>query len=228
MKRPWLALALLIGLSACNSNHHEPAVPETAANQQSVISETGSRHAATDTAETAAWEKNTNHLIVPGKSIGLINLNEEAEVVQKLLGKPAKADAAMGKSLQTWFTDRDSKAGDAVAHQTTIYFSRNMGATDENSRVKQIRITSPFFYTQNHLSTKVKLATFRNSFPAAKKTALYTLPRTKEQVTIYDDIKAGIAFETDPAGNCLGITIHEPGKAAFEIYTEVAANLKKL
>ena len=42
-------------------------------------------------------------LVVPGKSIGQTKLKEDAVLVYKKLGRPDAGDAAMGKSLATWY-----------------------------------------------------------------------------------------------------------------------------
>ncbi len=139
-------------------------------------------------------------LIIPGKSIGKISLKEDAAEVYKLLGKPDSGDAAMGKSLSTWYANHDPKG-----YQTQIFCSRNMGNLDETiSRVIQIRVTSPYFKTANGIGVGSTLKQINAVFKVIK-TASY--PNKKPPYAIYDD-KKGIAFEISAEGKCVGIIIH--------------------
>lgn len=139
-------------------------------------------------------------LINPGKSIGKISLKEDAAEVYKLLGKPDSGDAAMGKSLSTWYANHDPKS-----YQTQIFCSRNMGNPDETiSRVIQIRVTSPYFKTVNSIGVGSTLKQINASF-INKKTSSYK--ENKQNFFVYDTDK-GIAFEVSAEGKCVGIIIH--------------------
>ena len=141
-------------------------------------------------------------LIVPAKSIGHITLRENADSVYKQLGKPDSGDAAMGKSLSTWYANHDPKG-----YQTQVFCSRYLGSLDENiSRVKQIRVTSPFFKTKEGIGAGATLAQIQAKFKVVK-TALY--PNKKPPYAIYDD-KKGIAFEIS-GGKCTAVIIYLPG-----------------
>lgn len=142
-------------------------------------------------------------LIIPGKSIGKISLKENAEEVYKILGKPDSGDAAMGKSLSTWYANHNPKG-----YQTQIFCSRNMGSPDENtSRVKQIRVTSPFFKTKEGIGAGSTLAQIQTKFKVVK-TASY--PDKKPPYQIYDD-KKSIAFEIDNNQKCMAVIVYLPG-----------------
>lgn len=141
-------------------------------------------------------------LIVPGKSIGKISLKENAEEVYKTLGKPDSGDAAMGKSLSTWYANHNPKG-----YQTQIFCSRNMGSPDETTnRVKQIRVTSPFFKTKEGIGTGAVLAQIQAKFKVIK-TASFK--NKKPPYTIFDNRK-GIAFEVS-GGKCTAVIIYLPG-----------------
>jgi len=141
-------------------------------------------------------------LIIPGKSIGKILLKEDAELVYKQLGKPDSGDAAMGKSLSTWYANHNPKG-----YQTQIFCSRYMGSPDENtSRVKQIRVTSPFFKTKEGIGAGSTLAQIQTKFKVVK-TASYL--NKKLPYDIFDN-QNGIAFEI--AGKkCTAVIIYLPG-----------------
>lgn len=141
-------------------------------------------------------------LIVRGKSIGQTKLNEDAKLVFQRLGKPDGGDAAMGKSLAVWYANHNPQG-----YQTQIFFSRQMGAADENvSRVKQIRVTSPYFKTVNGIGAGSTLKQIHASFKV-KKTASYK--EKKQSFSVYDTDK-GIAFETAATGKCVGVIVYLP------------------
>lgn len=141
-------------------------------------------------------------LIVPGKSIGHITLRENADSVYKALGKPDSGDAAMGKSLSTWYANHNP-----TGYQTQIFCSRYMGSPAENtSRVKQIRVTSPFFKTKEGIGTGAVLAQVQAKFKVIK-TASYS--NKKPPYDIYDS-KNGIAFEISDK-KCTAVIIYLPG-----------------
>ncbi|WP_419802178.1 hypothetical protein [Mucilaginibacter sp.] len=141
-------------------------------------------------------------LIVPGKSIGQITLRENADSVYKALGKPDSGDAAMGKSLSTWFADHNPKG-----YQTQVFCVRNLGNPDENiSRIKQIRVTSPYFKTSERIGAGSTLTEIQTKFKVIK-TASYADKKPPYQ--IYDD-KKGIAFEI-LNGKCRAVIVYLPG-----------------
>ena len=139
-------------------------------------------------------------LIVPGKSIGQTKLKEDAVLVYKALGKPDFGDAAMGKSLATWYAAHNSSG-----YQTQVFFSRYMGGMDDiTSRVKQIRVTSPYFKTVEGIGAGSTLKQIHTFFKV-RKTAAFT--ENKQRYFIYDTHK-GIAFESNASGKCTGVIVY--------------------
>ncbi len=234
MKRASFAFILLFCLNACNQTAENQTKEETSisgspavARVESASEPAGSAASDRDPQNEGAVSDNpvaANKLITPGKSMGLIKLNEQAEVVTKLLGKPTKGNAAMGKSLQTWFSKFQPQGPDTATYQVAIFFSRNMGSADQTSRAQQIRVTSPFFRTADGIGPGTKYAVILNSYPDLKKAAVYATTKNEQEIAIYQAKEAGIAFEINKAGVCIGVAIFEPGKQAFEIYSEVGVN----
>jgi hypothetical protein len=104
-----------------------------------------------------------------------------------------------------------------------------MGTTDETSRAKQIRITSPWFKTMDYMGMGMHLQTIESKKEfGLKKSAQYT--DGDKQFFIYDDADAGIAFEINDKNVCTGIIVHEPGKdvnasyIAFHPNTQLIGN----
>lgn len=216
MRNYWLLFIYAVSLAGCTSKPQEPESKKPTISQQEVRQE---KENESESSQTISSEKSAGQYIVPGKSIGQIHLNEDAEVIQKILGRPTSANSAMGKSLQTW----KLRTVDGKNYQLSIFFSRNMGNADEKSRAKQIRVTAPAYISnkQEEATTPV----LRGNIQEAKKMLIYTLPGFEGQFQIYDNTNTGIAFEFDPPGNVIAITVHEPGKPAYEIFSEVSSDL---
>ncbi len=170
-----------------------------------------------------------NRLIIPGKSIGLTSIDEKNADASKHLGPPASEDAAMGgKELVTWYSKPVIHGTDTVINETDIFFTTNMGGPDEASRVRHIRITSSFFMTAQRVGTGTSLDSIQKNFQGIKKIATYTSPKTKKQVSIYDENHSGIAFEIDVTGKCIGITVHKPDEEAYETYNSIFGDVNYL
>lgn len=92
--------------------------------------------------------------------------------------------------------------------------------------VRQIRITSPKFNTQNEISTGKSLQEIQKAFPNIKLLAKYTDEKTKNLVEIYDSEANGIAFEFTQ-NECTAIIIHTKGKKVTEEYITLHPNMEK-
>ncbi|WP_345953906.1 hypothetical protein [Mucilaginibacter sp. PAMB04168] len=158
-----------------------------------------------------------DRLIVPGKSVGRTVLNDNGAEVVKRLGRPDAGDAAMGKAVSIWYANHDS-----TAHQTMIYTARQMGTSDETARVKQIRITSPWFTTADSVRTGVPLQQIKQHYELTK-AAYYT--KGKKQFTLYTTTR-GITFEIDSYSNCSAIIIGEPQDKTGSLYLPFYENLQ--
>jgi len=162
----------------------------------------------------------SDHLIVPGQSIGDISLNENADSVFKVLGKPDSSDAAMGKMVATWF-----KRHDTTTYETQVFFTRQMGTADEASRVSEIRVTSPDFKTANYLGTGVTGQSIIEKYNFnLVKAAQYKVD--SKRFFIFDDVVAGISFEINDKRICTGIIVHEPNENSTAQYLAFHTKMK--
>jgi len=144
-------------------------------------------------------------LIVPGKRMGDIYINENADSVVAKLGKPDSGDAAMGASIMAWF----DKSGKTV-HQTIIYAHRNIGAADEKiNYIKEIRETSPSFKTADYGGAGSALKDVMKLYKLKK----HASPGNKK-LWLYDNYQEGIGFEVDSTGKCLAVYVHAPGDSS--------------
>jgi hypothetical protein len=147
----------------------------------------------------------TAKMIVPGKRIGDIYINESVDSVIDKMGKPDSGDNAMGAASMVWF-DKTGK----VVHQTSIYAHRNMGGTDEKiSHVKVIRETSPRFKTADYGGAGSAIKDVMKLYKLQKHMA----PGDKK-LWLYDNYQTGIGFEVDSTGKCLAVYVHAPGDSS--------------
>lgn len=180
-------LGLSMSLAACQSaNKNDQHKTDSVSNLKSATTQ------ATD----------ERFLIVAGKSIGEISLGENMEQVGEKLGRPDAGDAAMGKAWGIWYgSDSTAKHRDELAIYSS-YRDTSMRVKD----VKQIRITSNKFKTQDGLATGATLEDTKLKFPDIKKLSSY-LNEDKDTITVYDAKKEGIGFEF-LKGKSISITVH--------------------
>ena len=158
-------------------------------------------HAVDTPLKTIAHAK----MIVPGKRIGDIYINENADSVVAKLGKPDSSDAAMGASFMAWF----DKSGKTV-HKTSIYAHRNMGAQDEKvNYIKEIRETSPSFKTADYGGAGSEIKDVIKLYKLKKHPAT-----GNKKLWLYDNYHEGIGFEVDSTGKCLAVYIHAPNNSS--------------
>jgi hypothetical protein len=165
-------------------------------------------HAVTSTKDTTKLAPvSAAQLIDPGKSIGLTHLGESLDSVTINLGKPDRGDAGMGAAFTTWFAKHDT-----LGYQTDIYSHRMMGDKDEDaSRVKLIRVTSPYFKTIQGAGAGLSLAEIGKHFHVEH---IADYIKGNDTLKVYDDTKEGIAFEVNATGKCTGVSVHKPKDAS--------------
>ncbi|MCX2574842.1 hypothetical protein [Pedobacter sandarakinus] len=161
-------------------------------------------------------------LIVPGRSIGEISLGDSIEKVAKVLGKADGGDAAMGKAWGIWY---GSKMENGDTDEIAIYSSYK-DTTMHVKDVKQIRITSPKYKTQDGFTVGRTTSETKNKFPGMALASSY-LTATKDTVQIYDAKQEGIAFEF-LRGKGVALTIHPPNQSVNNTYLTLHPDWKIL
>lgn len=146
----------------------------------------------------------TGQLIVPGKRIGHININADADSLITKLRKPRFSSAGMGAQLLIW--NAWYKKG---KYETATYSHRNMGLADDAvSYIKIIRTTSPRFKTADFAGAGSELKDVVKIYKLKK----YPLPGPGPKgAFLYDDYNAGIGFEVDSTDKCTAVLIHVKG-----------------
>lgn len=203
-------ILLIAGLFACNSSTQMQTAPDSAKTGTSDTSLTSSV-AVQDSATNKLIASDTStsqtvpadRLIMPGKGIGHIMVNEDIETAIKLLGRPDSSDAAMGSALMVWFAKHDRKG-----YRTSVFAHRNMGGKDEAvSRIQKILISSPWFKTADGVGVGSSLAAIKKGY-TVKSTLGYNTQTGK--VEVYTDLDKGISFEVDKTGDkCVAVVVHK-------------------
>lgn len=161
------------------------------------------------------------YLIIPGESIGQVQIGATAERVNSILNKPDSGDAAMGKALFFWL----SKSANTPNHMVAVYFARNMGVGNENLLTRQVLVTSPRFTTSDGISTGSTMAEIRQQYTPLKPLGYYP-GKQQERVYIYDAAEQGIAFEiTEADSTCTAIAVHKKGESISSTYLPIHQNV---
>ncbi len=160
-------------------------------------------------------------LVVPGKSLGSLQLGADAATLANL-GPAAFSDAAMQKGWATWYGTGHPPA------QLDVYTAMTPGR-DNHKSVRVVRATSTYFRLANGLRTGSTLHQIQECYgqlPLATSYQLKAGPRY-----LYDDVQRGIAFELDgktSTSHCRALVVHQPGQAAAKIYLPMPIYLKEV
>jgi hypothetical protein len=230
MKYLFLIIALLF-FEACNQ---QPNTENNAADSAAITNDAKPRErdALSDINKSGKTNNDTitnegpaNKVIVPGKSIGNIEIGMDDSGLEAF-GKPDMSDAAMGKAWITWYGKKpDEHNNKTQLNVYTAYKDTSMRA----KTVQQIRTTSSFFETAGGLHVNASLSDIKQQYPKLKKVAVYTDDGRK--IDIYDAQQQGIAFEIVNANQqqiCTGIIIHKSGVKVTQVYISLHPDMKVL
>ena len=207
-------LLLCTALFACNQSSKKGNTADTTQRsedtvrvEQSILDDSVAKTpASTDSTKTKTVV--IDKLIIPGRSIGRMQLSGDVASVSTLLGRPDSADAAMGSSLMVWFTQNHKPTG----YRVSVFAHRKMGTKDEIiSRIQKILVTSPEFKTVEDYGVGTSFEDIKKSYDL-KPTDAYNDKNGKVQ--IYTDLDKGISFEIGSANKCVGIVVHKPHDTA--------------
>ena len=161
-------------------------------------------------------------LIVPGRSVGDISLGENVEIVGKMLGKPDVSDAAMGKAWGIWYrTDSSSKQKEEIA-----IYSAYRDTSMRVKSVKQIRITSAEYKTQDGYRIGMAESETKQKFPGMEKVSAY-LNEQKDTVTVFDSKQEGVGIEF-LSGKSVALTVHPANQPINATYLTLHPKWKAL
>lgn len=201
-----LIITFVCFASSCSSNQSKEAenTKDQTGHSNDSPAAVGSEEANTNAVKYAAGDS----LIVPGVSIGRIKLDTDADETYKRLGKPDAGDGAMGKAVSTWYEKHD-----LGSNALSIYTARDVG-NSPIAMIKQIRVTSPAFKTQQGLGPSSTLPEIQAVFNLEKNNG-YKM--AQKSIDVYSD-RSGISFEIDENKKCIGIVVSAKGNFQRDTY----------
>lgn len=231
MKNLFLIIILLF-FGACNqqpdteNNTADSTATTNDINPRERDSSSGITNSSKTNSDTITNEEPAaNKVIVPGKSIGNIEIKMDDSRLEAF-GKPDMSDAAMGKAWLTWYGKKpDEHNNKTQLNVYTAYKDTSMRA----KTVQQIRTTSSFFETAGGLRVYASLSDIKQQYPKLKKVAVYMDDGRK--IDVYDAQQQGIAFEIVDANQqqiCTGIIIHKSGVKVTQVYISLHPDMKVL
>ena len=206
----FLVLPVCVLLFSCNQNVKE----QTIIKSDSIAKITVIRLTAADSAKRA---DSTNKLIAAlssdtifaGDKIAQLMINQSFDEALQIMGDPAAADTSKNNLLLQW---KENKI-DTVQYFTTAMFSNRK----EGKKIKQISTTSPSFKTATQVGCGSTLAYIKVQYPTIKKATETYLNKAGKSMSVYDDIKEGISFETNEEGKCVLVSVHVKGQKNIKI-----------
>ena len=183
-------LLICIGFLSCQSHQSSSTTSNRDTLNRSLNDETSRQ----DTAISETAPVSGNYLIVPGKSVGKVSLGMEASVLDSLLGRPDKSDAAMGKAWLTWNGKRDEHNNATELNIYTTYSDSTM----RQKTVQQIRTTSSVFATATGLRVYASLAAIKQAFSHIKKSP--TIKPTVPLLSMTMQLPASLSKQHPPTG----------------------------
>jgi hypothetical protein len=169
----------------------------------------------------------SSKLIVPGKSIGKLYLNQDMDSVFHIMGKADAGDGAMGKAWSIWL----SKAAGTQSEDQIAVFSSYKDSTMAGKSAKEILVTAESYQTAKGLKTGLPLDSIKKQFPSLKALARYVNESEHDTLDVYDDVSSGIAFDVrSRAGKKIStaVYVHFPNKSVSNTYLSIYPGWRKL
>ena len=150
-----------------------------------------------------------NDTIFAGEKIAQLVINQGFDEALQIMGEPFAADTSKNNLLLQWKANKI----DTVQYFTTALFSNRK----DGKKIKQISTTSPSFKTATQVSFGSTLAYIKVQYPTIKKATETYLNKEGKLISVYDDVKEGIAFETNEEGKCVLVSVHVKGQKNIKI-----------
>ncbi len=162
----------------------------------------------------SAADKTPATLILPGKSIGPITLDANADKFTQL-GAPNFSDAGMGKIVESWYLgEKHGDKGRPFARPGEIGLRAHFNDDASKHIVSQVEVTSPKYATAEGIAPGATLESIRAKYPGIQPddspgVKFWPLYGAME---FFKETKLGIAFavrKTDSV--CVQISVMQPG-----------------
>ena len=206
----FLVLPICALLFSCNQNVKEQRVIKS----DSITKITVIALSAADSAKKADSTSKlvaslANDTIFAGDKIAQLIINLGFDEALEIMGDPAAADTSKNNLMLQWKANKI----DTVQYFTTAMFSNRK----EGKKIKQISTTSPSFKTTTQVGCGSTLAYIKVQYPTIKKATETYLNKAGKSIAVYDEIKEGIAFETNEEGKCVLVSVHVKGQKNIKI-----------
>ena len=150
-----------------------------------------------------------NDTIFAGDRIAQLSINQSFDEVMQIMGDPYAADTSKNNLILQWKANKI----DTVQYLTTTLFSTGKAG----KKIKQIATTSPSFKTPTMVGCGSTLAYIKVQYPTIKKATETYINKAGKTISVYDDAKEGIAFETNDEGKCVLVSVHVKGQKNIKI-----------
>ena len=151
----------------------------------------------------------SNDTIFAGDKIAQLTINQGFDEALQIMGDPAAADTSKNNLLLQWKANKT----DTIQYFTTALFSNKK----DGKKIRQISTTSPSFKTPTMVGCGSTLAYIKIQYPTIKKATETYLNKAGKSISVYDEIKEGIAFETNEEGKCVLVSVHVKGQKNIKI-----------
>ncbi|MGI4884952.1 MAG: hypothetical protein ACRYFR_08335 [Janthinobacterium lividum] len=162
-------------------------------------------------------------LVVPGRSLGQVQLGLAPAGAHLPTTPPNASDAAMGKAWATWYGARPAHGAPT---ELDVYTAPPPGDDGSHRSVQVVRATSPYFQLANGLHAGSNLRSIRAAYGALPLATTYSVPGGVRY--LYDAGARGIAFETSGKAldsKCTAVVVHLPKLAAKKFYVSMGQYL---
>ncbi|MBE7178612.1 MAG: hypothetical protein INR69_19585 [Mucilaginibacter polytrichastri] len=229
MKLRTTALLLVWLFAACQPSPEKTPAKEAKSKPDSVTAAISDDSTAPTVKVDTFKNIPQNKLVIPGERVGETYIDEPGTELFASKNKPDAGDSAMGKSWSTWYSKPAPGDIDTTRNELNVFTSRRNGVDGDVAKVKMIRITSPFFATKTKVSARKSFEYIKAVFPGVKKVAFF--PDKGKEVSIYDDVQNGIAFEFSGNENssvCKAVIVHEKGQTVLDAIAGLHTGIKKI
>ena len=205
-----ILLPSFIILLSCNQNIKEQKIIKS----DSIPKITTVAFSAADSAKKADSTNKllaslSNDTIFAGERIAQLTINQSFDEALQIMGDPTAADTSKNNLLLQWMANKT----DTIQYTTTALFSNRK----EGKKIKQVATTSPSFKTPTQVGCGSTLAYIKIQYPTLKKATETYTNKAGQTIAVYDDIKEGIAFETNEEGKCILVSVHVKGQKNIKI-----------
>ncbi len=150
-----------------------------------------------------------NDTIFAGEKIAQLTINQGFDEALQIMGDPTTADTSKNNLILRWKVNKT----DTIQYFTTALFSNRK----EGKKIKQISSTSPSFKTPTQVGCGSTLAYIKIQYPTIKKVSETYTNKAGKTISVYDEIKEGVAFETNQEGKCILVSVHVKGQKNIKI-----------